>query len=231
MAILIGDGKLGRLARPGDVLVVAQKVVSKAEGRLVALSEVQPRAEALALARELGKDPALVEVILRESRRIVRKGHGVLIVEDKRGLICANAGVDRSNVGGSKGPTALLLPDDPDLSARQLSEGLAKRLGFPLPVVIADTHGRPFREGAVGVAIGCYGIPALLDLRGQADRYGRILETTVVAVADMIASAANLVMGQAAEGVPAVLARGLDLRGEPLPARALIRSPELDLFR
>jgi coenzyme F420-0:L-glutamate ligase/coenzyme F420-1:gamma-L-glutamate ligase len=213
------------------VLVVAQKIVSKAEGRIVPLSSVKPGPEALALAQELGKDPALVQIILQESRQVIRKGHGVLIVEDRRGIICANAGVDRSNVGNSGDEVVLLLPENPDLSAQRLSQRLAGMLGFPVPVIVSDTHGRPFREGAVGIALGCHGLPALLDLRGHKDRYGRVLQSTVVAVADMIASAANLIMGQADEGIPAVLVRGLTLEGEPTPAFALIREPELDLFR
>jgi coenzyme F420-0:L-glutamate ligase/coenzyme F420-1:gamma-L-glutamate ligase len=230
-AILVGQAGLDRLAQRGDVLVVAQKIVSKAEGRIVPLSSVKPGPEALALAQELGKDPALVQIILQESRQVIRKGHGVLIVEDRRGIICANAGVDRSNVGNSGDEVVLLLPENPDLSAQRLSQRLASMLGFPVPVIVSDTHGRPFREGAVGIALGCHGLPALLDLRGHKDRYGRVLQSTVVAVADMIASAANLIMGQADEGIPAVLVRGLTLEGEPTPAFALIREPELDLFR
>ncbi len=229
--ILVGDGGLSHLARPADILVLAQKIVSKAEGRVVRLSDVRPGPEAQRLAAELQKDEALVEVILSEARRIVRKGHGVLIVEDRRGLVCANAGVDRSNVDPSDGEAVLLLPEDPDKSAERISKDLQQRLGFPIPVIVADTHGRPFREGAVGVAIGCYGLAALQDLRGTRDRHGRILQTTVVAVADMIASAANLLMGQGAEGIPAVIVRGLRLEGMPSSARTLIRKPELDLFR
>lgn len=229
--VLVRYGGLAELAQAGDVVVVAQKIVSKAEGRTVKLSEVDPGPEAQNLARELGKDPALVEIILRESTRIVRKGHGVLIVEDKRGIVCANAGVDRSNVASRGEEVALLLPEDPDASARRISEGLERLLGFPVPVIVSDTHGRAFREGAVGVALGCYGLPALVDLRGQSDRHGRVLQTTVVAAADMIASAANLIMGQAAEGIPAVLVRGVKLSGEPSTARTLVRSPDLDLFR
>lgn len=229
----------------GDVLVFAQKVVSKAEGRLVDLAQVVPSARALELAGTVRKDPRLVELILRESRRVVRAAPDVLIVEHRLGLVMANAGIDQSNVADpSSGEFALLLPRDPDASAAQLRLRLGKLCGCEPGVVISDSFGRPWRIGTVGVAIGCAGIPAALDLRGHADLFGRALRVTVVGHADEIASAASLMMGQADEARPVILIRGLDTPGSatvaarrdqqatlPQAAAALLRPPEQDLFR
>ncbi|MBW8270096.1 coenzyme F420-0:L-glutamate ligase [Caldovatus aquaticus] len=229
LAALIADGfaRAGIAPRPGDVLVVAQKVVSKAEGRMVDLAAVAPSPRAVALAGEVRKDPRLVEVILSESVRVVRARPGLLIVEHRLGFVMANAGVDRSNVAPPDGAErVLLLPRDPDASA----ETLRARLG--LPVVINDSFGRAWRRGTVGVAIGAAGLPALLDLRGRPDLFGRRLEVSITGFADEIAAAASLLMGQGAEARPAVLVRGLDW-GEAPPSRAaeLVRPAAEDLFR
>lgn len=218
--------------RERDVLVVAQKVVSKSEGRHVDLSTVRPSARAIELAREVQKDPRLVEVILSESRRVVRQRPGVLIVEHRLGFVMANAGVDRSNVAGTgTDERALLLPLDPDASAAGLRQRLSSHFGTDIAVVINDSFGRPWRRGAVGVALGAAGIPALLDLRGKPDLYGRALEVTISAFADEIASAASLIMGQADEAVPAVLVRGLGWSAPASPAVSIVRPADEDLFR
>jgi coenzyme F420-0:L-glutamate ligase/coenzyme F420-1:gamma-L-glutamate ligase len=218
--------------RERDVLVVAQKVVSKAEGRYVDLRTVRPSPRAIELAREVQKDPRLVEVILSESRRVVRNRPGVLIVEHRLGFVMANAGVDRSNVGRpGNDERVLLLPLDPDASAAGLRQRLASHFGTDIAVVVNDSFGRPWRRGAVGVALGAAGIPALLDLRGRPDLYGRALEVTVSGFADEIASAASLVMGQADEAMPAVVVRGLAWSAPPSEAATIIRPPHEDLFR
>ncbi len=218
--------------RDDDVLVFAQKIVSKSEGRLVDLATIAPSKRAVDIARDVLKDPRLVEVILGESRRIVRSGRNVLIVEHRLGFVMANAGVDQSNVAGAAGGEfALLLPVDPDASAERLRGDIKRRTGRDVAIVISDSFGRPWRTGTVGVAIGCAGLPALLDLRGDPDLYGRQLRVTVVGHADEIAAAASLVMGQADEGRPVVMIRGLVREREPLPAAALIRPAGEDLFR
>jgi coenzyme F420-0:L-glutamate ligase/coenzyme F420-1:gamma-L-glutamate ligase len=229
VAALQGEG-LG--LRDGDVLVYAQKIVSKAEGRLIDLATVTPGPRALALAAVAAKDPRLVELVLRESSRVVRVARDVLIVEHRLGCIMANAGIDQSNVAESgRGEFALLLPQDPDSSAERIHTRLHARTGLRTGIVISDSFGRPWRVGTVGVAIGCAGIAATWDLRGQPDLYGRRLKTTVVGHADEIAAAASLVMGQGGEGIPAVLLRGLPPAGMHQPARALVRPSAEDLFR
>jgi coenzyme F420-0:L-glutamate ligase/coenzyme F420-1:gamma-L-glutamate ligase len=216
----------------GDVVVVAQKIVSKAEGRYLDLAEVRPSARAASLAAEVGKDPRLVEVILRESRRVVRHRPGVLIVEHRLGSVMANAGVDRSNVDPQMGAEpVLLLPRDPDASAAALRARLAARFRSELAVVITDSWGRAWRRGTVGVALGAAGLPALMDLRGRPDLFGHDLRVTQTGFADEIASAASLVMGQADEARPVVLVRGLAWAGADAVAAALIRAADEDLFR
>jgi len=215
----------------GDVIVLAQKIVSKAEGRLIALDTVEPSPEALRVAQHVLKDPRLVELVLRESRRIVRMGPNVLIVEHRLGLIMANAGIDQSNVAGEDGPVALLLPEDPDASAKLHGATLAALAGVDVAVVINDSFGRPWRRGTVGVAIGAAGLPSLIDRRGEADLFGRELQVTMIAYADEIAASASLLMGQAAEGTPVVLLRGLDWSAAPNPASDLLRPAGEDLFR
>jgi coenzyme F420-0:L-glutamate ligase / coenzyme F420-1:gamma-L-glutamate ligase len=216
----------------GDVLVLAQKIVSKAEGRYVDLARVEPSARALTIAHETDKDPRLVEIILGESSRVVRSSPGVLIVEHRLGFVMANAGVDRSNVDPAAGvEPVLLLPRDPDASAASLSEKLTAHFGEALSVIISDSFGRAWRRGTVGVALGAAGLPSLMDLRGQPDLYGRTLRVTETGFADEIAAAASLLMGQGSEGIPAVLVRGLSWFAPALPAAQLIRAADQDLFR
>jgi len=227
LASLLSAALAGDCApRAGDVLVLAQKIVSKAEGRMVDLASVTPSPRAVALAAEVQKDPRLVELILSESVRVVRSRPNVLIVEHRLGLVMANAGIDQSNVAPQDGvERALLLPRDPDGSAAALSA----RLG--LPVLIIDSFGRAWRKGTTGIAIGAAGLPSIIDMRGQADMFGRVLQVTMPAFADELAAAASLVMGQAAEGQPAVLVRGLTWTAPVLPAADLIRASSEDLFR
>jgi coenzyme F420-0:L-glutamate ligase/coenzyme F420-1:gamma-L-glutamate ligase len=216
----------------GDILVVAQKIVSKAEGRYVDLAAVRPSPRATSLAAEVDKDPRLVEVILGESRRLVRQRPGVLIVEHRLGFIMANAGVDRSNVDPDVGAEpVLLLPADPDASAAALLDRLAGHFRTRLGVIIIDSWGRAWRRGTVGVALGVAGLPALMDMRGRPDLFGRGLRVTQTGFADEIAAAASLLMGQADEARPAVLVRGLSWTGSSSPGATLIRAPEEDLFR
>ncbi|GMU53630.1 MAG: hypothetical protein AMXMBFR33_27760 [Candidatus Xenobia bacterium] len=218
---------LARLARPGDVLVVTHKVLSKAEGRLVDLTEVQPSALAESHARAWGKDPRQVEVVLRESGSILRMEGPVIISRTRHGLVCANAGVDKSNVPGQ---AVCLLPEDPDASAGRLYQALEAALGFSLPVVISDSFGRPWRLGIVNVAIGLAGMAPFTDHRGRTDAHGYRLEASLMATADAVAAAAELVMGKT-DGVPAALVRGLELSGSTGCAAELIRPGEQDLFR
>ncbi len=213
------------------MLAVAQKIISKAEGRLVALAEVEPGEYATKLAEQVGKDARLMELILRESEEVSRLRPGVIIVRHRLGFTSANAGIDRSNVGPEGEERVLLLPLDPDASARRLRETIVAARGVDVGVVITDSHGRPFRLGTVGVAIGVAGLPALWDRRGEPDRYGYRLQHTDVGVADEIAAAAGLLMGQAAEGLPAVLLRGLQLPPADGRATDLVRPKELDLYR
>jgi coenzyme F420-0:L-glutamate ligase/coenzyme F420-1:gamma-L-glutamate ligase len=215
----------------GDVLVVAQKIVSKAEDRFVALATVTPSAQATEIARETGKDPRLVEVILSESKRVVRTRRDLIIVEHRLGIVLANAGVDQSNIGNDASHRVLLLPRDPDASARGLRGALTARYGCDNAVVINDTVGRAWRRGTVGIALGAAGLPSLLDLRGQPDMFGRQLRSSIVGLADEIAATASLMMGQAAEGRPVVLIRGLSFPHEDGPAQSLIRPEQEDLFR
>jgi coenzyme F420-0:L-glutamate ligase/coenzyme F420-1:gamma-L-glutamate ligase len=215
----------------GDVLVVAQKIVSKAEGRLVELETVVPGERALRVAEETDKDPRLVELILQESEEISRMGPGVLIVRHRLGFTSANAGIDRSNVAQSgEREAVLLLPLDPDGSAERLRQKIEVRSGARIGVVISDSHGRPFRLGTLGVAIGVAGIPALWDRRGEADLHGYTLQHTDVGIADELAAAAGLLMGQGAEGLPVVLVRGLDLPRVDGRASDLIRPKDKDLY-
>jgi len=216
---------------PGDVLVVAQKIVSKAEGRYVDVATVKPSERAIALGAEVDKDPRFVEVVLSESRRVVRHRPGLLIVEHRLGFVMANAGIDHSNLAAQGDERVLLLPEDPDGSARALREQLAEAFGTDIAVIICDSFGRPWRKGTVGVALGAAGLPALIDLRGQPDLFGRELLVTETGFADEIAAAAGLVMGQADEAVPMVLVRGLRWSAPEVAAAALIRPAEHDLFR
>jgi coenzyme F420-0:L-glutamate ligase/coenzyme F420-1:gamma-L-glutamate ligase len=222
----------GLTAEDGDVLVVAQKIVSKAEGRYVDIGAVRPSPAAEALAAEVDKDPRFVEVVLSESRRVVRRRPGLLIVEHRLGFVMANAGVDHSNVESENGTErVLLLPLDPDGSARALREALLAASSARLGVIISDSFGRAWRKGTLGVALGAAGLPALVDLRGHPDLFGRQLQVTETGFADEIAAAAELLMGQANEGVPMVLVRGLSWSAPAAPAADLVRPAEHDLFR
>ncbi len=221
----------GRQLLDGDVLVIAQKVVSKAEGRYVDLAAVRPSERARRLAGEVGKDPRLVEVILGEARRVVRHRPGVLIVEHRLGFVVANAGVDQSNVDPKSGrEPVLLLPENPDQSAQRLHDSLARWCGKQVGVVISDSFGRSWRLGTIGTALGAAGLPALLDLRGRPDLYGRALQTSETGLADEIAAAASLLMGQADEALPLILLRGLRWSAPANPAASLLRDPAHDLF-
>ena len=216
----------------GDVLVVAQKIVSKAEGRFVVIADVEPSQRAIALAAEVDKDPRFVEVVLSESKRVVRHRPGLLIVEHRLGFVMANAGIDHSNVAPEDGAErVLLLPVDPDGSADKLRQHLIGAFGVGIGVIISDSFGRPWRKGTLGVALGAAGLPALVDLRGRPDLFGRQLLVTETGFADEIAAAAGLLMGQADEAVPMVLVRGLAWSAPELPAAALVRPAEHDLFR
>jgi coenzyme F420-0:L-glutamate ligase/coenzyme F420-1:gamma-L-glutamate ligase len=219
---------IGETFRSSDVVVITQKIVSKAEGRRVALSSVVPSTFAANWAESHHLDPRLVEVVLRESRRIVRMDRGVLIAETHRGFVCANAGVDISNVDG--GETALLLPEDPDASAHRIREKLAARAGAEVAVIISDTFGRPWREGLVNVAVGAAGLAPLRSYVGAHDPLGLSLQATVEAVADEIAAAAGLVSSKLSR-TPAVIVRGFAFDRGGGGARDLLRPPERDLFR
>lgn len=218
----------------GDIFVITQKIISKAEGRMINLTTVTPSSEANRIAQLTDKDPRFVELVLRESNEVVRTAHNTLIVEHKRGFISANAGIDHSNVKGDWGDDQdwmLLLPEDPDHSAEELRKYLEKEFLCELGVLIIDSHGRAWRNGTVGVSIGVSGIPALVDLRGQEDLFGFHLKITQVAAADELAAGASLIMGQASEKTPVVFVHGF-----PYPLREssldeLIRPKEQDLFR
>jgi coenzyme F420-0:L-glutamate ligase/coenzyme F420-1:gamma-L-glutamate ligase len=210
-----------------DILVIAQKIVSKAEGRLVNLETISPSADAIAWATEFNKDARAVEVVRRESKRIVRMERGIIISETSHGFICANAGVDTSNVPAGY---VALLPEDPDASAQRIKERLEREFGVRLAIIISDTFGRPWREGLVNVAIGVAGIAPLIDYRGELDSHGQPLRVTVIAIADELASAAELVMKKSA-GVPVAIISGAAFDATGNGVRDLIRKPELDLFR
>lgn len=227
LAVLIANA-LPEPLQDRDVVVVAQKIVSKAEGRIVALSSVTPSERARRMAQESGKDPRALEVVLRETRSIVRWERGVLISETHHGFVCANAGVDRSNAGAAD--SVVLLPVDPDASAARLRDALARRTGCDVAVIVTDTFGRAWREGHVNVAIGMAGLPALLRYMGQYDPQGYELRVTEIAVADEIAAAAELVMGKLDRHPVAVL-RGLEPTASKETAHTYVRPKEKDMFR
>lgn len=229
VASAIGATEL--VLQDSDVLVVAQKVISKAENRFVRLRDVTPSTQAFELAEVTGKDPRLVEVILWDTAQVIRARQQVLIVAHHLGFICANAGIDHSNVG-TEDDLVLRLPADPDQSARRLRTRLRQLTGVSPAVIINDSHGRPWREGTVGVALGVAGLTPVQDLRGHPDLFGYRLQHTTVGFADQIAAGASLVMGQTNEGLPAVLVRGLDYPpAESASAAQILRPPETDLFR
>ncbi|MGC8856034.1 MAG: coenzyme F420-0:L-glutamate ligase [Anaerolineae bacterium] len=223
--------RTGISLQDGDVLVITSKIVSKAEGRKVLLSTITPSSAAQELARRSEKDPRLCELILQESREILRARPGTVIVEHRLGFVCANAGIDHSNVAGTDDEAVLLLPSDPERSATEIRYSLESRAGKRLGVMIIDSHGRAWRIGTVGMAIGLSGLPALVDERGWADLFGQELKITIVGVADELAAAASLMMGQAAEGTPAVHVRGFPYPLRESSFKELLRPKEQDLFR
>lgn len=227
--ILASLADCGRHLQDHDIVVIAQKVVSKAEGRGVDLAAVTPSPRAVEIAAQAHKDPRIVELILAESSEVLRVRPGVIIVEHRLGLVLANAGIDHSNVDGDE--HVLLLPVDPDGSAQQLRAALKAKTGADVAVVIIDSLGRAWRMGTIGTAIGVAGLPGLLDLRGRPDREGRLLETSELGLADELAAAASLVMGQADEGTPIVLARGVPYARREGSAAELVRPKDRDLFR
>jgi len=229
--IIISAAAEARIAlQDGDIVVVAQKVISKAQGRFVHLGEVTPSPAALELAARSGKDPRLAELILRESREVLRVRPGSVVVEHRLGFVCANAGIDHSNVSG-EGDWVLLLPEDPDASALRLRARLEAATGTTIGVLIIDSHGRAWRLGTVGVAIGISGMPGLLDLRGRPDLFDFRLQVTQVGAADELAAAASLVMGQADEGTPVVHVRGFPYALREGSLGELLRPRDQDMFR
>lgn len=227
--IVAALGRAGQALQAGDAVVVAQKIVSKAEGRKVRLADVTPSPPAIELAAQADKDPRQMELLLRETHQVLRARPGVVVVEDRRGLVLANAGIDASNVSAIDGEV-LLLPEDPDASAARLRAALHQATGVAPAVLVIDSIGRAWRRGTVGTAIGVAGMPALADLRGRPDMHGRPLQTTEVGQADELAAAASLVMGQADERRPVVLVRGLRLTGDG-KAADLVRPRAQDMFR
>ncbi len=233
LATLVAEAivRMGERLHEGDVVVVAQKIISKAEGRIVDLRTVTPGPDAYALAKESQKDPRLVELILRESNEIVRVRPGLIVVEHRHGFVCANAGIDHSNVLGDE-DHVLLLPANPDKTARELRRRWQAFFSIDnLAVIINDSHGRAWRLGTVGVAIGLAGMHPLTDRRGDADLMGRTLQVTVIGTADELAAAASAVMGQADEGIPVVIVRGARYRAGEGSLQELLRPREHDLFR
>jgi coenzyme F420-0:L-glutamate ligase/coenzyme F420-1:gamma-L-glutamate ligase len=228
--ILSAMQKADMVLQNGDILVISSKIVSKSEGCIVRLADVSPGENALQLAEEVDKDPRIVELILQESNRISRKAKGVLITEQRLGFVSANSGIDQSNVG-QPGENVLLLPKDPDTSARQIHNAIHEATGLHVPIIISDTHGRPFRLGNVGVAIGVAGMLALDDKRGEKDLFGRVLVATLQGYADMVASAAHLLCGEGAEGRPVIMIRGLEFPVGDGRANDLYRPSEQDLYR
>ena len=235
--ILEGLARAEIVLLDGDILVLAQKIVSKAEGRFVSLSQITPSKEAIELAISTDKDPRLVELILRESNEVLRKRRGTIIVEHRLGFICASAGIDHSNVqpdvaeAGLGEETVLLLPENPDASARRLMEYMEAETGVSLGVLIIDSHGRAWRLGTVGITIGIAGVPGVVDLRGQPDLFDYRLQITEIGAADELAAAASLVMGQASEGTPIIHARGFPYKLRESSLNELLRPKEMDLFR
>lgn len=234
VAAILADALVrnGIAPQDGDIVVVAQKIVSKAQGRYVVLADVKPGERAMELAAATGKDARLVEVILGESEEVVRWRQGLIVVAHKRGYVVANAAVDQSNIGHeAEGDRVLLLPDDPDASARDLMAVLSERFQAKVAVIINDSFGRAWRNGIIGTAIGAAGVPALIDLVGRADLFSRPLQVSEHAFADEVAAAASLLMGQADEAIPAVLVRGLTWTAPEVPAAALVRPKQRDMFR
>jgi coenzyme F420-0:L-glutamate ligase/coenzyme F420-1:gamma-L-glutamate ligase len=230
--IVAGLDRAGHRLHDRDVVVIAQKIVSKAEDRTVDLADVVPTPEAIALADKVGKDPRIVQVVLSDSVKVVRSRPNLMIMQHRLGFVMANAGVDQSNVAEADGHhRALLLPVDPDGSAEAIRARLSAAYNVEIGVVISDSFGRPWRRGTVGVAIGAAGLPSIIDLRGQPDLFGRTLEVSIIGFADEIAAAASLLQGQAAEAQPVVVLRGLTWHAPDVPVADVVRPPEEDLFQ
>lgn len=233
--IIINGLKQGKITlQDGDILVLAQKIVSKVEGRWVNLLSIQPSLKAIDLANKIEKDPRLVELILRESNQVLRTRTGTIIVEHRLGFICANAGIDHSNVAGDGNENEewiLMLPEDPEASAQEIRNKIQMMTGIQLGVMIIDSHGRAWREGVVGVAIGLSGLPGIMDMRGKSDIFGYTLRITTIGVADELAAAASLVMGQTNEATPIVHVRGFPYPLRDGHVKELLRPKEQDLFR
>ena len=226
--IVEGAKKMGVDIKDGDIIVVTHVAVARAEGKIIRLEDVKPSELAERIAEEVGKDPRHVEVILRESKSILRMHNGIIISRTKHGIICANAGVDASNASEDGG--VVTLPDDPDLSAKRIREGIERLTGSRVAVIISDTQGRPFRRGLINVAIGCSGIQPLWDRRGEVDLFGRTLRSKITCVADELCSAAELVIGQAAEGIPVAIIRGYKYVRDEVPASVILRERHEELF-
>ncbi len=226
--IVEGAKKSGVGIKDGDVIIITHVAVARAEGKIIRLEDIEPSELAKRIAEEVGKDPRHVEVILRESKSILRIHNGIIISRTKHGIICANAGVDASNASEDGG--VVTLPDDPDLSARRIRERIERLTGSRVAVIISDTQGRPFRRGLINVAIGCSGIQPLWDRRGEVDLFGRVLRSKITCVADELCSAAELVIGQAAEGIPVAIIRGYKYVRDEVPASIILRERHEELF-
>ena len=234
LVAIIGEGvrRAGIAVAAGDVFVIAQKIVSKAENRYVDLASVTPSPRALELAKIVGKDPRHIEVVLSESTEVVRCRQNVMIVAHRLGFVMANAGIDESNIAHVEGEARiLLLPENPDASSERLRRGFQAAFGVDVSVIINDSFGRPWRNGVVGVAIGSAGVPSLRSMIGEPDLFDRAMRVTEIALADELAAAASLVMGQGAEGQPVVHVRGFKSTAPQRPASALVRPREQDMFR
>jgi len=233
LAALIADAleAAGEVLGAGDIIVAAQKIVSKAEGRYIELADMKPGEEALEWAAKTEKDPRLVQAILDETEKVLRWRPNLLVVEHKRGWVMANAGADQSNIEGAEGERVLMLPLDPDASAAEIRSGLQDRYGVPVGVIIADSVGRAWRVGTVGLALGASGVRVMADIRGELDRQGRELKVSIVGAGDEIAAAANLLIGEAAEGTPVAIVRGLDMLDGSQTGADLVRASSEDLFR
>lgn len=233
LAALIADAleTAGETLELGDIIVAAQKIVSKAEGRYIELADMTPGDEALEWAAKTEKDPRLVQAILDETEKVLRWRPNLLVVEHKRGWVMANAGADQSNIEGAEGERVLMLPLDPDASAAGIRSGLEARYGGPVGVIIADSVGRAWRVGTVGLALGASGVRVMADIRGELDRQGRELKVSIVGAGDEIAAAANLLIGEAAEGTPVAVVRGLDMLDGSQTGADLVRASSEDLFR
>ncbi len=215
--------------KKGDILVIAQSIISRAEGKIINLEDINPSEFAIELAKQSNKDPRHVEIILKEAKNICKNRSGVLVTETKHGFVCANSGIDKSNVPGEN--TVSLLPENPDKSAKNIRKYILKKTGKKIAVIISDTHNRPFRLGAINIAIGCSGINPIKNYINETDLFGYTLKSSTISAADQLCSAAGLIMGEAKEGTPVILIRGYDFTEKEIPAKALIRPAERDYFR